>query len=105
MRNPVSLFKQYCRLTDVSSRRSRFPAGLRLLLFAGLTATVAPLALDAAAGPDIPLPGTAAPGLARLFTPRQAPEGTYQVNALSEGIESAVGRVRDALPAGFRLGN
>jgi hypothetical protein len=67
-------------------------------------AVAAPRTLDALRGPKIPLPGAAAPALARLFTPTHVPDGTYQVTVQEQGIEGALGRVREALPAGVRLG-
>jgi hypothetical protein len=67
-------------------------------------AVAAPRTLGALSGPGIPLPGAAAPALARLFTPTHVPDGTYQVTVQEEGVEDALSRVREALPAGFRLG-
>ena len=104
MRNPVSLFKQYCRLGDVSSCRWSPPAGLLLLAVSALITGAAPWAINALEGPGIPLPGAAAPALARLFTPSHVPDGTYQLTVQKEGLEDALGRVRQVLPAGFRLG-
>lgn len=103
MWNPVSLFKQYCRHRGLSSGSSQPQAGLLLLAAAALTAAAAPRALAPLAGPDLLLPGAAAPALARLFTPPHAPGGTYQVTVMREGVEAALGRVRAALPPGFRL--
>jgi hypothetical protein len=38
---------------------------------------------------DQPLPGVPAPELARLFTPQNAPDDSYQVNVIREPIEAA----------------
>jgi hypothetical protein len=50
------------------------------------------------------LPGAAAPALARLFTPSHVPDGTYQVTELNVGVKDSLDRIRQALPAGYRLG-
>ncbi len=94
-----------CRRNGLSSWYYRPPAALRLVAFGALTTAIGFLPLDAASGPDIPLPGAAAPALARLFTPPHVPEGTYQVAVLDEGIVAALRRVREALPPGVRTGN
>jgi hypothetical protein len=43
------------------------------------------------------VPGQAAPLLARIFTPRHAPAGAYQVAVLPQGIAEATRAVREAL--------
>lgn len=105
MWNPVSLFKQYCRVDGLSSWCSEASATLLLVAVVALSTAIAPGALGAMSGPEVPLPGVAAPELARLFTPAHVPEGTYQVAVLEDGIAGALGRVRAALPAGFRTGD
>jgi hypothetical protein len=50
-------------------------------------------------------PGTPAPALARLFTPLQAPAGTYTVTVLTEGIEGALALVKTALAPEASAGN
>ncbi len=104
MWNPVSSLKQYCRRDGVSRPGSRFSAGLLALTVATLaTAAATPRATAAQDGAGVPIPGAAASDLARLFTPRYVPDGTYKVTVLREGLEAALGRVRLSLPAGFRL--
>jgi hypothetical protein len=69
-----------------------------------LTTAAAPCELGALTGAEVSLPGAPAPALARLFTPSHVPDGTYQVTVLKEGVEDSLDRVRQALPAGNRLG-
>jgi hypothetical protein len=75
-----------------------------VLAVIALTTAADPFNLAALAGPEVPLPGAAAPALARLFTPSNVPIGTYQVTVLKEGVRDSLDRVRQALPAGYRLG-
>jgi hypothetical protein len=58
----------------------------------------------AEAGGDIRLPGSPAPELAKLFTPRHAPVGAYQVTVLTEGIEGAIRAVDAAVAPEDRRG-
>jgi hypothetical protein len=59
----------------------------------------------AAEGQNLEPPGTPAPALARLFTPLQAPPGTYTVTVLPEGIEAALPLVKKALAPDAAAGN
>ncbi len=56
-------------------------------------------------GQNLEPPGTPAPALARLFTPLQAPAGTYIVTVLTEGIEAALPMVKTALAPEASAGN
>jgi hypothetical protein len=111
MRNPVSLGKQYRRREALSSQRSKPSSWLVLALLpaVGAMMAAAAIALQAAGQPaafsngGIVLPGRPAPELARLFTPRVAPAGTYQVTVLGGGAGDAVRQVTAAMPAGCRL--
>jgi hypothetical protein len=91
MRNTVSLFKQYPPGEDVSSTWRPFA-----VLAALLVSTSIPPGLGIQAAGQ-PVPGTSAPALARLFTPRQAPEGVYGVTVLDGGIDEALRTVKNAL--------
>jgi hypothetical protein len=83
----------------------RPPASLLLLALLALAAAAAVDAMTAPKPvPAIELPGRPAPELARLFTPRSVPASTYQVSTLDGGVDRALARVRDSLPAGVRLG-
>jgi len=82
------------------SSRWRVVAGVAALLV--LTAAVPWSGAAAEAGQAIQVPGTPAPELAKLFTPLQVPEGTYQVTVLKEGIDGAVRLVKGALAPGTR---
>lgn len=74
------------------------------LAAAALAATAIVSGTLAATASGWQLPGRPAPELARLFTPLSAPDGTYDVTVLGEGIEEAIDRVRRALPVDFRMG-
>jgi hypothetical protein len=93
MRNGVSFYKQYCWRPGVSSggigRAGLALAGL--VLWAALPAV--PSARTAESSREqaaaFGAPGTASPGLARLFTPRHAPAGAFEVTVLDGNIERA----------------
>jgi hypothetical protein len=93
MRNRVSSYKQYCRRPEVSSN-GVVRAGVAL---AGLALWASLGAVPAARTAEVPhqqptafvVPGAAAPALARLFTPRHAPAGAYEVTVLDGNIEQA----------------
>ncbi len=93
MRNRVSLFKQYPHESGVSSAARIFSAAAAILV---LTASW-PSRGALCAAQDVQPPGTPAPSLARLFTPRQAPDGAYTVTVLTEGIDAALASVKRAL--------
>jgi hypothetical protein len=92
MRNSVSFYKQYRRRHRVSSDRvagaEMAAVGLVLWALAAALAarTVEPPGRQVVA---FTVPGTAAPALARLFTPRHAPAGAYEVTVLDGTIEQA----------------
>jgi hypothetical protein len=93
MRNGVSFLKQY-------PRRPRLSRTCRAIaLFAAVLVSTSARPGDAAAGKgqNLKPPGTPAPALARLFTPLQAPAGTYTVTVLTETIDAALARVKEAL--------
>jgi hypothetical protein len=56
-------------------------------------------------GQGVEPPGTPAPSLARLFTPRQAPAGAYAVTVLKAGIDDALRLVKKALAPGTKAGD
>jgi hypothetical protein len=99
MWNAVSFFKQYCRGAGVSSTW-RVGAGVAALL----VLTAAQPSSAAVAGQEIKSPGTPAPQLAKLFTPRHVPDGTYQVTVMREGINAALRLVKEALAPDARPG-
>ena len=105
MRNGVSLLKQYPPRSRLSST-CRAIAVLSALLLSTLPRTGD---VSAAGAQSVDPPGAAAPALARLFTPLQAPAGAYRVTVLAEGIDGALERVKKALapdaPAGAPAGS
>jgi len=101
MRNRVSSFKQYPWKSGVSSAAQILAAAATLLV---LTASW-PWRGNLSAAQDIQPPGTPAPSLARLFTPRQAPDGAYTVTVLTEGIEGALANVKRVLAPDAVAGN
>jgi hypothetical protein len=105
MRNGVSFLKQYPR----GPRLSRTCRAIALIaaVLVSTSARTGDVAADE--GQNLEPPGTPAPGLARLFTPLQAPAGTYTVTVLTEGIDAALSLVKTALapeaPAGSPPGS
>jgi hypothetical protein len=109
MRNSVSFYKQYRHRPALSSGW----AVARLVVLAGLVTGIGQAA-GPAGGPvgtrgqgaaGFQVPGTPSPALARLFTPRHAPQGAYQVTVLGAGIvrarQAVLEAARDgAAPAG-----
>jgi hypothetical protein len=93
MRNRVSFLKHYPREGGVSSAAQILAAAAAVLVLAASW----PWRGNLSAAQDIQPPGTPAPSLARLFTPRQAPVGAYTVTVLTEGIDAAAARVKRAL--------
>jgi hypothetical protein len=68
-----------------------------------LVALVLALALcSAAEAPPLQLPGRGAPDLGRLFLPRHAPAGSYQMTVLDMPIEAATDQVMAALAPGTK---
>ena len=105
MWNPVPFYKRYCQRGGLSRRASGRATAPISLAFAALALWISGGWTAGLAGaPDLPLPGVSAPELARLFTPQHVPAGTYQVTVVQEGIEAALGVLRQTLPPGFRLG-
>jgi hypothetical protein len=93
MRNGVSFLKQYPRGPRLSRTCRAIALSGALLVSTSLRTGDA----ATAACQNLDLPGTPAPALARLFTPLQAPAGAYTVTVLTEGIEAALARVKEAL--------
>jgi hypothetical protein len=93
MRNRVSFLKQYPRESAVSSATRVLVAAAALLV---LTSSW-PCRGSLWAAQDVQPPGTPAPSLARLFTPRHAPDGAYTVTVLTEGVDAALANVKRAL--------
>jgi hypothetical protein len=94
MWNAVSFFKHYRRIGGVSSMGRALPCLAAGLVLVGLLAW---LGADAAAAEDVRLPGVPSPEMAKLFTPRHARIGTYQVTLLTDGIGGAVRLVKVAI--------
>jgi hypothetical protein len=93
MRNSVSFYKHYRQRRELSSGWKWFTR-LVLVVLTGVFVQPVGWAAGARGFPDrqgtrFRVPGTAAPGLARLFTPRHAPSGAYEVVVLDGGIEQA----------------
>ena len=101
MWNAVSFFKQYCRAAGVSSHWRTLIGVVTVLL---LTEALSWPGAAVVAAQDLKPPGASAPQLAKLFTPLQAPEGTYQVTVLREGIDDALRLVKGALAPEARPG-
>ena len=111
MWNPVPFCKRYCRPCNVSRQESGLLVGLILVAFAfpgaaggdvsGARAGVRPGVVSADQG--FQLPGVAAPELAKLFTPRNAPDGAYQVTVVEASLFRALDLIRRSLPPGYHL--
>jgi hypothetical protein len=101
MRNVVSSLKRYFRGVEVSSHWHA--VAVLAMLLVSTPAQPWPGA-RAATTPGLLVSGTPAPSLARIFTPRQAPEGAYAVTALTEGIDDALRLVKEALAPNAKAG-
>jgi hypothetical protein len=93
MRNGVSSFKQY----PPGRRLSRTWRAIAIAAALLVSTSVRTGDVAADEGQSLEPPGTPAPALARLFTPLQAPVGTYTVTVLTEGIDAALERVKQVL--------
>jgi hypothetical protein len=101
MRNGVSFLKQY----PPGPRLSRTCRAITLVAALLVSTSAGTGALTADEGQNLEPLGTPAPALARLFTPLQAPAGTYAVTVLTAGIEAALPLVKKALAPEASSGN
>ena len=101
MRNGVSFLKQY----PPGPRLSRTCRAIALIAAVLVSTSAGTGDVAADEGQNLEPPGTPAPALARLFTPLQAPVGTYTVTVLPEGIQAALARVKTALAPDAAAGN
>lgn len=101
MWNAVSFYKQYCRGRGVSSvwKRGAVCAAATVVVLAG-SVRAWPVDLQGTQEWTFRAPGKASPSLARLFTPRAAPVGMYEVLVLDTGIEAARRAVWEAARPG-----
>lgn len=99
MWNGVSFFKRYRPTRRLSSLPRTSAVTLGLAWLAGATAAAL---TGAVALPIPPLPGTPAPALARVFTPRDVSDGVFTVTVMEQPMESAWKAVRQSFE-GFEM--
>ena len=89
MRNAISYFKQY--------RSAPLMSTLMAVLLAGGFVVALPRQATPARPTPVILPGRSAPALAKLFTPRTAPAGSYAASVLELPLDRATALVRQRL--------
>jgi hypothetical protein len=85
MRNTVSFYKHYRPRPGLSSGQLKAAGLLVAWVALGWVGGVGIAGAEA----DFHPPGVPSPALARLFTPRHAPEGAFEVLVIRENLEAA----------------